>query len=48
MTDTATASENFTAALGDLIAAARESGLSDEEMIAELEDAAEALREGLS
>jgi hypothetical protein len=31
-----------------LIAAARESGLADEEMVGALADAAEALREGLS
>jgi hypothetical protein len=48
MSDTSTASEVFTAALYDLIAAARERGLSDKEIISELADATEALREGLS
>jgi hypothetical protein len=46
MTDTAR--EDLNTALASLIAAAREAGLSDEEIIGELADAAEALREGLS
>jgi hypothetical protein len=48
MSGTSTASEEFTAGLHDLIAASRERGLSDDEIISELADAAEALREGLS
>jgi hypothetical protein len=48
MSDTSMASEEFTAALHDLIAEARESGLSDEAIISALADTAEALREGLS
>jgi hypothetical protein len=43
-----TAREDFRTALESLVTAARESGLSDEEMIDELADAAAALREGLS
>jgi hypothetical protein len=42
------AREDFKTALDGLIATARENGLSDEELIGELADAAEALREGLS
>jgi hypothetical protein len=43
-----TAREDFKTALEGLIATTRENGLSDEELIGELADAAEALREGLS
>jgi hypothetical protein len=43
-----TARENFKTALEGLVAAARESGLSDEALIGELAESAEALREGLS
>jgi hypothetical protein len=43
-----TTREDFKTALEGLIAAARETGLSDEAIIGELADAAEALREGLS
>jgi hypothetical protein len=48
MSDTSTANEDFKTALDGLIAAARGSGMRDEELIGELADAAEALREGLS
>ena len=49
MSDTSTASEVFYGGVAcDLIAAARERGLSDKEIISELADAADALREGLS
>jgi hypothetical protein len=43
-----TAREDFKTALEGLIATARENGLSDEALIAELADVAEALREGPS
>jgi hypothetical protein len=43
-----TAREDFKAALEGLIATARENGLSDEALIGELADAAEALRDALS
>jgi hypothetical protein len=43
-----TARENFKTALEGLIATARENGLSDEALIGELADAAEALRQALS
>ena len=43
-----TARDDFNTALAGLIAAAREAGLSDEEIIGELAETAEALREGLS
>ena len=43
-----TGPEDFTTGLEGLIATARENGLTDEELIGELADAAEALREGLS
>jgi hypothetical protein len=43
-----TAREDFKTALEGLIATARENGLSDEALIGELADAAEALREALS
>jgi hypothetical protein len=44
----AAAREDFKATLEGLIAMVRENGLSDEALIGELADAAEALREGLS
>ena len=43
-----TAREDVKTALEGLIATARENGLSDEALIGELADAAEALRQGLS
>jgi hypothetical protein len=43
-----TARGDFTTALEGLIAMARENGLSDEALIGDLTDTAEALREGLS
>jgi len=43
-----TAREDSKTALEGLIATARENGPSDEALIGELADAAEALREGLS
>ena len=43
-----TARDDFKTALHDLIATARENGLSDEALIGELADAAAALREALS
>ena len=43
-----TARDDFKTALHDLIATARENSLSDDALIGELADAAEALREALS
>jgi hypothetical protein len=43
-----TGRKDFKPALEGLIATARENGLSDEALIGELADAAEALHEGLS
>ena len=43
-----TARDDFNTALAALIAAAREAGLSDEEIIGEPAETAEALRDGLS
>ena len=43
-----TARDDFNTALAGLIAAASEAGLSDEDIIGELAETAEALREGLS
>ncbi|HTB47601.1 MAG TPA: FkbM family methyltransferase [Acetobacteraceae bacterium] len=48
MSDTSTANEFFMTALHDPIATGREVGLSDEEIIGQLAEAADALREGLS